>query len=271
MPNPFPLVTLSHTEVRSIKSSVVDQEYRIMVALPEGELDPDKLYPVLYALDPDAVFALITQVIRLMQVLDELPELIVIGIGYPALTYKETLGYRSRDYTPTEDPAWLQRFMQARSLTEAHGTGGAQNFLKFIQEELMPFIQSNYPVDPDDKAIGGSSFSGLFGLYALFKEPAIFNKYMIGSPSLWWDDEVLFTFERAYADEHDDLPARVFISMGGLEDEGVIRLMQQMVETLQQRDYPSLELISHIFEDETHLSVPAAAISRGLRVLYDSI
>jgi predicted alpha/beta superfamily hydrolase len=206
-----------------------------------------------------------------MQVLDELPELIVIGIGYPTLTYKETLGYRSRDYTPTEDPAWLERFIQARSLTEAYGTGGAQNFLSFIQEELMPFIQSNYPVDPDDKTMGGSSLSGLFGLYSLFKEPEIFNKYMIGSPSLWWDDEVLFSFERAYADEHDDLPARVFMSIGGLEDESVIRLMQHIVEILQQRDYPSLELTSHIFEGETHLSVPAAAISRGLRVLYDSI
>jgi len=271
MPSQFPPVTLPYTEIRTFTSSIVNQEYKILVALPEEDLDAGKLYPVLYVLDPDAVFAFITQVIRLLQILDELPEIILVGVGYPVLTYRETLGLRARDYTPTEDSVWLEKFSKERSITTGYGTGGAQNFLTFIQEELMPFIQANYPVDPDDRATAGSSFSGLFALYSLFRDPKTFNKYMIGSPSLWWDDEVLFSFERSYAEDHDDLPAKAFMSIGGLEDESVIALMQRMADTLQGRNYPSLEMKSHIFEDETHLSVPAAAISRGLRVIYDSI
>jgi len=271
MSNLFPPVTLPYTEVRTLSSSNVDQEYKISVALPVGGPELDNRYPVLYVLDPDAVFAFITQIVRLLQVLDELPQLILVGIGYPALSYKETLGLRTRDYTPTEDSVWLEKFLKERTLTTGYGTGGAQNFLTFIQEELMPFIQTNYPVDPDNRAIGGSSLSGLFALYSLLRDPKTFNKYMIGSPSLWWDDEVLFSFEGSYAEDHNDLPAKIFISMGGLENESVIALMQRMVEALQNRNYDSLQLKSHIFEDETHLSVPAAAISRGLRVIYDSI
>jgi predicted alpha/beta superfamily hydrolase len=271
MSDQFPPAFIPYTEVRPLTSSIIDQEFRILVALPEDGPKPDKLYPVLYVLDPDAVFALITQIIRLLQVGRELPELILVGVGYPVLAYKETLGLRARDYTPTEDPIWLQKLMKERALEVAYGTGGARNFLSFIQDELIPFIQSNYPVDPENRAIGGSSLSGLFALYSLFQDPNIFSKYLIGSPSLWWNDEVIFSFERSYANDHDDLPAKAFMSMGGHEDERVIALMQRMVDTLQNRNFTSLELKSHIFEDETHLSVPASAISRGLRVIYDSI
>jgi hypothetical protein len=271
MSNQFPPVTLPYTEIRTFTSSIVNQEYKILIALPEGDLDPGKLYPVLYVLDPDAIFAFITQIIRLLQILDELPELILVGIGYPVLTYTETLGLRARDYTPTEDVVWLEKFLRVRSTATGYGTGGAKNFLTFIQEEMMPFIHSNYPADPEDSAIAGSSLSGLFTLYSLFRDPATFNKYIIGSPSIWWDDEALFSFERSHAEEHDDLAAKIFMSMGGLEDENDIALMQRMAEDLQSRNYDSLELKTHIFEDETHLSVPAAAISRGLRVIYDSI
>jgi predicted alpha/beta superfamily hydrolase len=271
MSTKFPPLTIPFTEVRNLYSNIVDQEYKIMIALPEGGPDPEMHFPVLYVLDPDAMFAAITQIIRLQQVLNELPEIILVGIGYPALTYKETLGLRSRDYSPTEDPAWLEKFMQARSLSQSYGTGGADAFLSFIKEELMPFIQSNYPVDPSDQALGGSSLSGLFGLYALFQEPELFQKYLIGSPSLWWDDGVMFTFESAYADKSTDLPAKIFISMGALEDETTIAQMERLVRELRSRNFKNLDLHSHIFEHETHLSVPAAALSRGLRVIYDSM
>jgi hypothetical protein len=271
MSTEFPPLTIPFTEVRNLFSTIVDQEYNIMIALPEGDPDPERQYPVLYVLDPDAVFAAITQIIRLQQVLEELPELILVGIGYPTQTYIETLGLRTRDYTPTEDPVWLENFLQARALTQNHGTGGAKAFLSFIKEELMPFIQSNYPVDPNDNALGGSSLSGLFGLYALFQETGLFHKYLIGSPSLWWDDEVMFKFESAYAEKSTDLPAKIFISMGALENEATIAQMERMIRELRSRNYKSLEMQSHIFEHETHLSVPAAAISRGLRVIYDSI
>ena len=66
--------------------------------------------------------------------------------------------------------------------------GGAGSFLRFIRQELMPFIQSSYPVRPEEKAIAGSSFGGLFALYTLFHHPDTFNCYIIGSPSIGWDE-----------------------------------------------------------------------------------
>ena len=44
---------------------------------------------------------------------------------------------------------------------------------------------------------------------------------------------------------------------------------EKLIEELQGRNYASLELKTHIFEDETHVSVIPAAMSRGLRAVFE--
>ncbi len=61
--------------------------------------------------------------------------------------------------------------------------------------ELIPYVNRAYRVDPDDKTIMGLSFSGLFPTYLLFTETDLFEHYVIVSPSLWWDDGVIFCYE----------------------------------------------------------------------------
>src|SRR5207245_10620907 len=78
--------------------------------------------------------------------------------------------------------------------------------------------QSTYRVDADDAAFFGHSQGGLFATYVLLTEPNTFRRYGIGSPSLWWDDNTMFDYEAQYADAHDDLPAKVFFSVGEHED-----------------------------------------------------
>ena len=79
MPTPFPRVTIPNTEVRMVSSSNVGQEYEILVALPYGHTDADRSYPVLYVLDANWTFGLITDTIRLLQLGDELPEMVIVG------------------------------------------------------------------------------------------------------------------------------------------------------------------------------------------------
>jgi predicted alpha/beta superfamily hydrolase len=268
MSEQFPPVLIPRTEVRRLFSSIVQQEYHIFVALPEDGSDSKKTYPVLYILDAKAMFGCVTEIVRLMQVLDELPNMMIVGIAYPVDTYKETLGLRARDFTPTINESWFTEVAKTRPYITNHGTGGAGKFLQFIRDELIPFIEANYPADNQDRTVAGGSFSGLFALYALLRHPDTFDRYIAVSPSLWWDDGVLFKFESEFTQNKSQLPAKVFISMGALEDESSIEDMKRFTDILRERAYEGLELRTCIFEDETHLSAVAGALSRGIRVVY---
>lgn len=117
-------------------------------------------------------------------------------------------------------------------------------------------------------AFFGYSLGGLFGLYVLFNEPGTFERYAIGSPSLWWQDGEPLEFEAVYASSHEDLAAAVFLSVGSLDNPDMVAVTGELGNRLAGRDYPSLELTRHEFEGETHDSASAATFSRAMRVVF---
>jgi hypothetical protein len=106
-------------------------------------------------------------------------------------------------------------------------------------------------------------------LYALFHKPELFNKYFVGSPSIHYKNEVTFTYEREYANTHEDLEAHVFMTAGALE-ERTAQHVERMADTLYSRDYNGLQLETVIFPDENHITCAPAAVSRALIRLYQT-
>ena len=137
----------------------------------------------------------------------------------------------------------------------------------------MPFVQDHYRISPQDSVLAGDSYGGLFGLYTLFHQPETFGRYIIGSPSIWWDDRIILDYEAKYAAKHTDLSAKVFMSVGALEvfepePAAMVSNMELLIRRLHLRNYKNLELSSHVFENETHLSVIPGTMSRGLRTVF---
>jgi predicted alpha/beta superfamily hydrolase len=249
-----PQVTIQDTEMHRLSSSYVDQEYNILVALPPGYADSDKTYPTLYTTDGDLVFGAVTQIARLVAVDKTIPQLVVVGIGYP-VHWTKTSPYRERDYIPE---GWHQN----------HPAGRADNFLRFVCEELIPWVGSEYRVDPDDRCYGGDSHGGLFGLYALLTRPEAFGRYLIGSPTIYNDDPEVFRCERDYAATHSDLQARVLVYVGQLEDETQIANTRRICQILEDRGYDGLHLTLRVFEGQTHQSVIPYFLT-GLNEVYE--
>jgi predicted alpha/beta superfamily hydrolase len=77
--------------------------------------------------------------------------------------------------------------------------GNAEKALRFMRKELMPYVNANYRTDPEDSTIVGHSGGGLFALYVLFREPETFRRYVVSSPSMWWDKKVILKHERRYS------------------------------------------------------------------------
>jgi hypothetical protein len=117
------------------------------------------------------------------------------------------------------------------------------------------------------------AIGGVFGLYVLFHEPETFQRYLIASPSIWYDSTVIFKYAQDYARTHHDLPARLYLSAGGREEpEANFTRMETNVNKLagflDNKHYPNLGIRTHVIEGETHFSVFPAALNNGLRYLY---
>ncbi len=269
-----PEVTLFNTEKRILHSEIINDDFEIYISLPYMYANTDTTYPVLYCLDANVKFGLMNNVINNLGTLTkEIPEIIVVGIAYPIKGLEDWVIGRNRDLTPTSVPEhekyWVDRLSQATGRDDiVVQSGEADKFLTFIRNELIPFIESEYRVSSKDRALHGTSLGGLFTLYALFQHPETFQRYFAGSPSISWDEPYMYKLENDFAATHNDLPARLFMCVGGLESEKYINNMNKMDSLLRSRNYPNLEIESLIFENETHGTTVPAAISRGLKMLY---
>ena len=252
-------VSIPGTETYQMRSTTNGVEYRIDVALPAGYATSGKRYPAFYILDSNLAFSIATMTYRASRLEGSVPEIIIVGIGYPGddpAPYAP--GYhasRSRDYTPTAVESSLP------------GSGGAGPFLQYIKGELIPMIDARYRTDPADRGLGGHSLGGLFTTYALLNDPAIFTRYWIGSPSLWWDKEKIQASVPAARTRADATKGRALLTVGALEGPIMVPPMQRMTAALKV-GFPGLTIGSVIYPDETHVSVMGAAISRAFRFLY---
>jgi predicted alpha/beta superfamily hydrolase len=276
---------LAGSEVHYLRSEHVGDEFKIFVGHCGG---PEGAAPVaLYVSDANGQFSSAVDIVRLMQLSAYLPPILVVGIGYRAGAIGETVGLRTRDFSPSSDP------LIARITPDVTVMGGAERFLAFIRDELQPWVRSRYRVDTNDSAYFGHSLGGLFGTYALLTQPTTFHRYGIGSPSLWWDDDMMFEYEATYAKTHDDLPAKVFFSVGAFENhdgrqreasrlpageraKAALRYIdmvadtERMVSSLRARGYPGLDIASVVLSDEFHITVAPVNLSRSLRYLFDA-
>ena len=263
---------IEQTHRYELHSDVIDENFVIDVSIPPNA---DKPLPVIYLTDGNMMFPMVSSTLRLLQLGGEAPPAILVGIGY-----KESdavMALRSRDLTPTLDQTFVDTSaQQGITLPADIVPGGADAFLDFIRDEVKPLIQSKYSVMPGDETLLGDSLGGLFAVHTLLTRTSEYRRYVAGSPSIWWDDGVLFKTESHYAEANKDLDVSLFISVGGLEEPkdtpaqafAMVTNMHALAQQLQSRNYPNLKISAYEFEQETHLSVIPATFSRGLREVF---
>jgi predicted alpha/beta superfamily hydrolase len=266
---------LFRTETKHIHSKTIDDDFEIYISFPvDYFLDDTTVYPVLYCTDGNRNFDLVSNIVNILSFPGkEIPNILVVGIGYKIKGLEDWAALRRRDLTPTSDlvddkkwETYLSRVSGRNDIVSK--SGGARSFLEFINTELIPYIESNYRVKQNDRALLGYSYGGLFTLFTIFNSPETFQRYYAGSPSIWWDNKVTLEYEKEYAESHKDLSVNLFMSAGSLEDLSSIGDMYKLAGRLKSRNYPNLKLQTHIFEGETHTSCYAGGISRALKALF---
>lgn len=168
-----------------IKSKNTGHDYLIQIYKPPVA-PPQQGYPVLYILDGNATFpsaANIAQSIGAGSAKLGLDPLMIVAVDYPQ---QKTFDVQKRAYDYTPKPS---AEFQAQG---KYKYGGADKFINFLNDELKPEIAKQFPVNSQQQSLYGHSFGGLLVLYHFFQKPDVFQRYFAASPSLWFDQGMLF-------------------------------------------------------------------------------
>lgn len=228
-----------------------DAVYHVYVRLPENhEAGDERRYPVVYLLDGGNMFPLLAGYYRYLELGEEIPELILVGISYGTDYFRQG-NQRSRDFTAeAPEPEWW---------------GGAPAFRRFLREELIPLVESGYPADPQRRVLLGQSLGGQFVLYSALQPEPLFWGHIAVNPALHGN---LPLFLEAPARTGDGPRPRLYVAVGA-DDLPRFRgpALTWMGHWVGQKQRP-WDLEAEILPGESHFSAAPAAFRRGLRWLF---
>lgn len=228
-----------------VHSALVDRDFVVVVSPPPifaswvsedmkaaGSRQKDQKLPAIYALD--AGYGIAGPIAQMM---------IAVGIMSPA--WVVSVGY------PEGQGDWRRTDFLHHSVGDGRATvgGGGAKFQAFLTQELRPFLETKYPLDPAKAILFGHSFGGLFAAGVLAESPDAFDGYIIASASVWIDPQVLDTFAAA----HGGKMHRVFIAVGEQEDRKMLDGVNQLAAKLIAAP-ASFKVEKRVFSHGDHIS-----------------
>lgn len=239
-------------------SQFVQDSFSIFVHVPPQYKQSNRKYPTVYVLDANVYYDPLSNVLISVKGNKVPPEVILIGIGYKDFFTMNLL--RDRDYT----------YPSALASDSFLISGGAENFLSFIEKELIPYIDKSYRTNQQNRALMGHSLGGYFTLFALHHElqnqSHFFKNYVAASPSLeYCDSYIMKQFEQLSAIIPNKGKRNLLLTTEG-QDEGKvyetnIRQFTQFLTYLNRKD---IELKSQIYTKFEHMETAIPSFEQGL-------
>jgi predicted alpha/beta superfamily hydrolase len=226
---------------RRIHSAVLHEDRTLLLHLPADYGTADKKYPVLYKLDgyKDVFLQTVAAVEYLVDRVDRFPDHIVVAIENTD---------RNRDMRPDR---------------------GAGDFVRFLKEELTPFINAQYRTN-GFSILCGQSLSSTFALYSFLKEPDAFDGYVLSSFGLFPNWLPLFEAELTKTPARVKQPAYLFVAnakVDSYDPEGIAtKGCLVFLDSLRKSAAPTLLIKYRVYEDEGH--VPFPTIHDALKWMY---
>jgi predicted alpha/beta superfamily hydrolase len=263
----------STKRIDTIHSILLNEDRYIWVHVPDNAT-ADSKYPVIYILDGQILFDEVNTILnRLSNESGKnlANEMILVGLG--------NIWQRYRDYSPTHitSSPWVDSHSALIS-------GGGEKFVSFLENELFPYMQSQYPAS-STRILIGHSMGGLLAMYILFQHPKMFNYYAAIDPSMWWDGQNLLnesktilagkTFEKtlfiAVANTKDMDMNVSQIKKDTSEKTALIRPSLTLVEYINNNKQNKLKFDWKFYKEYHHITVPAPAIYDALRFFLKSL
>lgn len=236
-----------------LRSDVLGEDRTVLIRTPIGYETNKVSYPVLYMTDGDGHMGHTAGTIDFLSRNGRISELIVVGV---------TNTDRTRDLTPVKSGD-----KNATGEVLFPTSGGADNFLKFFETELIPEIERNYRVQPY-RILTGHSLGGLFAIHAMITKHGLFNSYVAVSPSLQWENGEALKRATDFLKKQKEMKATLFVSLGD-EQGGIRENFDKFKELLSKTNIKGFEWQAERMADEDHGSVVLRSHYFGLRKVYD--
>lgn len=233
-----------------IYSEILGEERALLIGKPSSYESSADTYPVIYLLDGETHFHHVTGLTKFLERIEQIPEFLVVGIPNTD---------RNRDLTPDTS--------NARDKSEYPTHGGADKFLEFLNDELLPFVEKNYRTKSYNLLLG-HSFGGLFALHSMLESPDTFDGYIVVSPSLQWDDQHLVSAMEDYFESESALVTDLYITKGN-ESPSLIPGLPRIKQALENNPREGFRWHIEELSEETHNSVPYRGIHRGIEFIFE--
>lgn len=246
---------ISNSEVITIESTLLQRKYDLYIKMPRGyfeEKNKYKKYPILFLNDGPHTFKVAVGVTHF----PSMDKSIIVGISF---AHGENGQFsRIRDLTPIIDKTWKKYI-----------TGGATEYLEFIEKEIFPFLEKKYRIDVNNRILAGHSLGGSFGAWVLLTKPSLFYGYILTSPSLWFNNDYIFDLENEYFKNNKSLDVKVYMATGALEvlENGMRNDMvdghKRFIKRLRARDYKGIFINDEIVEGTDHYSTFPVGLAKA--------
>lgn len=236
-----PIFAVGHSAM--VYSRVLGEERAIVVELPGAYELTQTRYPVLYLIDGFTNFVHATATVDFLARNGRIPQMIVVGIVNVA---------RTRDLTPTH-------------VEDRETSGGGDDFLDFIEKELIPYVDERYRTQPY-RVLFGHSLGGMFSVYTLFSKPDLFGGYVAVSPNLQYGDEFVVKKAEKVLSGKPELRNSLHVTLGDEPD--YVEALDHFTELLESAANPGLRWEYNVLEGEDHMSTPLQGLYRGLEMVF---
>jgi predicted alpha/beta superfamily hydrolase len=254
--------------VDSIWSATLDEQRPYLVYTPPSYGDTTSTpqdYPVLYLLDGNAHFHSVTGLIQILATgvngTFAIPEMIVVAIPNTD---------RTRDLTPTRPALGFDGEPTPDDAT----SGGNRAFFTFLEDELIPHIESEFRTMPYRVFIG-HSLGGITAINALYTIPETFDAYVAIDPSLWWDDLTLLRQAKDYFMSADLGGKALYVAQANtiqpddLEPNAHFSAITQFDAIMRAHDRSGVRYAFKYYDEDDHGSVPLISEYDALRFIFD--
>ncbi len=243
-------------------SKILGEEREVWVHVPKSSIYGHK-YPVIYLLDGEFHFESVVGIVRSNVINKLMPDMIIVAIT-------NTNRYRDLSTSHIGNDADL--------------SGGGENFTKFIEKELIPYIDSKYPTI-QHRTLIGHSLGGLLVLNTLMNHSSLFSNYLAIDPSLSWNNKKLLNESKSTIHKKNFNTKSIYVAIANTISNDINNSMSfekalkdTTTKTLHFRsivEFSELlksnnQLLSKwkYYPNETHGTTPIIALHESIRFLF---
>lgn len=233
----------------TIRAEALARDYAIRVDRPESSAGG--LLPVIYVLDGQWEFEMVSAVYGALRQDGFVPEAVLVGICIPG-TDSERRAIRSQDFAPES----------------ASGDGKAKIFREFLCDSILPEVERRFPCDPSNRTLVGWSMGGMFSVETMLSDPGRFRNFVAISPALFWDQGHARQRLQKMDFEKPTQPVNLWMSMGQFEPPYFQDAFRQFQQELESAKLPGVQCRTLEVEALRHFSARPVAYATCFQELF---